>query len=136
MFNDKKVRQNHRMNELHPLFTEWPMPELTPDDFDQHTLKDSTDWICVFFWGHDCPNCEVAKRVLHQQLDDFRALPITWYHVNTYHHMELGTRFGLHGIPTFLFFRQGRLKARATSFPGSTQFLKILTQLIQPTPNT
>jgi hypothetical protein len=117
------------MSERHPIFAAWPMPELNPTDFDSNVLRDSDDWVGVFLWGHDCPNCEIAKRVLLDRLDEFRAFPIQWFHVNTYHHAELGTRFGLHGIPTFLFFRQGRLKGRATSFPGGDQFLAILKKL-------
>lgn len=105
------------------------MKELSPESFDAEVLSEGDDWRVVFFWGHDCPNCEIAKRVMEREAEVYREFPLRWFHVNTYHHFDLGTRFGLHGIPTFLFFRGGRLRARATSFPGHEEFVRILSKL-------
>lgn len=105
------------------------MPELTPGDFDTQVLVDDDLWRVVFFWGKNCPNCEVAKRMLHEEMAAYKSFPFLWSHVNTYEYPDLGIRFGLHGIPTFLFFRKGRLRGRATSFPGHDEFLLILNRL-------
>jgi hypothetical protein len=46
--------------------------------------------------------------------------------VNTYLHSDLGIRFGLHGIPTFLFFQNEKPLGRITSFPGWEPFSEVL----------
>ncbi|MBX2995701.1 MAG: thioredoxin family protein [Bdellovibrionaceae bacterium] len=114
---------------LHPIFQDFPMPQLRPQNFDEFTQTDDGKIVAVFFWGHNCPNCDVAKRMIHQEMESYRAFGFQWYHVNTYEDADLGTRFGLHGIPTFLFFKNRRLLGRATSFPGHDEFLGVLETL-------
>ena len=104
------------------------MRELTEQSFDAE-LAESQDLTCVFFWGHDCPNCEVAKAMMMEKLDEVRGVGLRWFHVNTYHHFALGTRFGLFGIPTFLFFRDGRRLGKISPFPGIDPFIATLKDL-------
>lgn len=109
-----------------PLFRNWPMPSLNSENFDEHVFREDDQCVVVFFWGHNCPNCEVAKRSLNDEIETYKSFPMDWFQLNTYENMEMGTRFDLHGIPTFLFFRRGRILGRATSFPGHEEFKKIL----------
>lgn len=76
----------------------------------------------VFFWGVDCFNCEIAKKAMLAQSDAIRALGLKWFHCNVYEHPELGRRFGLHGVPTWLFFHRGKRLGRATGWHGLAQF--------------
>lgn len=105
------------------------MTELRESEFDQALADSKNDLVGVFFWGHDCPNCEVAKRMLLQDAELVEALALRWFHVNTYNESELGTRFGLFGIPTFLFFHQSKKLGRISPFPGIEPFLEALTKL-------
>jgi len=102
------------------------IPELTPDNFDSETHKEDGRLKVIFFWGRQCPNCEVAKRYLEENHQEALNPKMDWFHVNTYVHSDLGVRFGLHGIPTFLFFKQGRLLGRVISFPGWEPFSQAL----------
>lgn len=92
--------------------------ELVPDNFDSFVLKSDGRLKIVFFWGHNCPNCEVAKIHLEENHTEALNLGIDWYHVNTYYHSDLGVRFGLHGIPTFLFFKDSKRLGKVSPFPG------------------
>ena len=83
----------------------------------------------IFFWGHDCPNCEVAKNILHLEADQMNSIGIRWFHVNTYKNFDLGTRFGLFGIPTFFFFKGEKRLGRISPFPGSEAFFEALQKL-------
>jgi hypothetical protein len=56
---------------------------------------------------------------------------MTWFDVNTYEDFDLGTRFGLHGIPTFLFFYRGKKLGRISPFPGIDAFIETLQKLIE-----
>lgn len=100
--------------------------ELTPHNFDSAAMSPDGRLKMIFFWGLQCPNCEIAKRYLEEHHQQALKGQVDWYHVNTYEHSDLGVRFGLHGIPTFLLFKNGKLLGRVTSFPGWEPFLEVL----------
>jgi thiol-disulfide isomerase/thioredoxin len=112
----------------HPVFDQIQATQLRPDTFDAALLEQKTI-VAIFFWGHDCPNCEIAKRMIAQDAAEVSALNFKWHHVNVYEDSELGTRFGLHGIPTFLFFYHGKKLGRISPFPGMTPFMTALQEL-------
>jgi thioredoxin-like negative regulator of GroEL len=103
--------------------------ELTPKNFDSAIQAKDGRLKAIFFWGRQCPNCEIAKRYLEEHHEEVLKTQIDWYHVNTYEHSDLGIRFGLHGIPTFLFFRDEKSLGRITSFPGWDPFQEVLNRL-------
>ncbi len=113
----------------HPIFEVLQMTLLSSSDFDQNIMTGDTELKCVFFWGHDCPNCDVAKESLLTSLEQIRARPIEWYHVNVYNDFDLGTRFGLYGVPVFIFFKSGKSLGRITTFPGIEPFLEAVDRL-------
>jgi thiol-disulfide isomerase/thioredoxin len=115
--------------ELHKVFEDLPMKLLNKNDFDSEIMRHDDRLKCVFFWGHNCPNCEIAKRNLNDNLETIQERGIHWYHVNVYDDSDLGTRFGLHGIPVFIFFKNGRGLGRITSFPGMEPFLEAIDKL-------
>jgi thioredoxin-related protein len=101
-------------------------------DFDSKINSNSQDsqLICVFLWGHDCPNCDVAKKVLVDRKDEVNSLRMKWYQANIYEDFELATRFGLFGIPVFLFFKNGKKLGKISPFPGFTPFYEAVAKLI------
>ncbi|MBX3035252.1 MAG: thioredoxin family protein [Bdellovibrionaceae bacterium] len=113
----------------HPFFTRVEIERLTSQDFDARLAQCPDQLVGIFFWGHDCPNCEVAKNMLSQDSEALNALGFKWFHVNVYEDFDLGTRFGLHGIPTFLFFHQGKKLGRISPFPGLDPFFEALRKL-------
>jgi thioredoxin-like negative regulator of GroEL len=86
--------------------------------------------VCVFFWGHDCPNCEIAKKVLVDRKLEVDGLRMKWYQANVYEDFELATRFGLFGIPVFLFFKNGKKLGKTSPFPGFDPFYDAVSKLI------
>lgn len=78
--------------------------------------------VCVFFWGDDCFNCDIAKTAMLARPELIRALDLVWLHANVYADRELGMRFGLHGIPVFMFFWRGKKLGSATGWHGIAQF--------------
>jgi thioredoxin-like negative regulator of GroEL len=116
---------------MHPFFVKFDSTELSSSNFDQIvTNSDKTDTIsCVFFWGHNCPNCDIAKTALHSEYEIVSTLDLKWYSVNVYEQTGLGTRFGLHGVPTFLFFYKGKKQGRISPFPGIDPFMDAVKSL-------
>ncbi len=102
---------------------------ITSDDFDSKIILSSLV-TCVFFWGFDCPNCEVAKKILIDRREELKSLPLKWYEANIYEDFELGTRFGLFGIPVFMFFKDGKKLGKISPFPGFDPFLIAIQKLL------
>jgi hypothetical protein len=77
---------------------------------------------CVFMWGNDCYNCNVFKNTALMLRDRIQALGLDWYQANVYQDEALGRRFGLHGVPAFVFYRGGKRLGRISGWPGLPQF--------------
>ncbi|PWK37946.1 thioredoxin [Cupriavidus plantarum] len=106
----------------HRAFEAFGMREVDGASIDAAIAEAGDDLVCVFFWGVDCFNCEMAKKAMLANPDPIRALNVHWLHANVYAHPELGRRFGLHGIPVFMFFHKGKKLGRATGWHGHGQF--------------
>jgi thioredoxin 1 len=78
----------------------------TPDTFDELIAAPSNQLVVIYFWGPQCPNCEVFAHDLPHLLE---VLPknVTVVKTNAYEHPELARRFALFGIPGFVLFRGG-----------------------------
>lgn len=113
----------------HPFFEKLKVTELDETNFDATLEAHNKHLSVVFFWGHNCPNCEVAKNILSLEAAAVLPYALHWFHVNAYDHMELAKRFGLHGIPVFLFFKNKKNLGKMTTFPGLETFLSVLEKL-------
>jgi thioredoxin-like negative regulator of GroEL len=100
--------------------------EATPSNFEAEVFNETGNLVLVYFWGPQCPNCEVFARHLPGLLPELEKLKVKLVKVNAYQHEDLATRFGLHGIPTFLLMKQGKLLGRMTSFNGDEFFLQVI----------
>lgn len=109
-------------------FDVYSIENVVSADFDQKVLT-SNELVCVFFWGHDCPNCDIAKRVLIDRKDEVDSLGLKWFHANIYEDFDLATRFGLFGIPVFMFFKNGKKLGKISPFPGFEPFFEAIQQL-------
>ncbi len=104
-------------------FQRFPMRQVGSADLDAVlAAPDRGTLDILFLWGRDCPNCDLAKHALLARPGEFTWPGVRWLHGNVYDDFELANRFGLHGIPVFLVFRQGRLRGRITSWPGAEPF--------------
>ncbi len=109
-------------------FEHYQIENIHSSDFDQKIITTS-ELTCVFLWGRDCPNCEIAKKVLVDRKTEIDSLNIKWFHANIYDDFELATRFGLFGIPVFLFFRNGKKLGKISPFPGFDPFFEAVQAL-------
>lgn len=92
-------------------------------------LPDDGQLRILFLWGKDCPNCDVAKGQILLAPERFRWPDVEWLHDNVYEDAQMGTRFGLHGIPAFLVFRGSRKLGRIGQWPGSDAFVAAIDKL-------
>ncbi|ESJ23031.1 MULTISPECIES: co-chaperone YbbN [Cupriavidus] len=106
----------------HRAFEAFGMRAVDHDTIDDALAAAGDELVCVFFWGEDCYNCEMAKKAMLANPDPLRALDLHWLHADVYTHPALGRRFGLYGIPVFMFFHRGKKLGRATGWHGIGQF--------------
>src|SRR5690606_41262118 len=101
------------------VFDVFAMRPVGSQDFDQAVVEaPGDDRRGVFLWGQDCFNCNIFKQtaLLHRQA--LLDLGLTLFHADVYDDKALGRRFSLHGVPTFVQFRSGKLLWRITGWPG------------------
>ena len=103
-------------------FQKFTMQRVCSTDLDAALAEEAAALSILFLWGHDCPNCDMAKRAILNCAERLRWPEVRWLHGNAYEEPELATRFGLHGIPAFLVFRGARRLGRITPWPGADAF--------------
>lgn len=111
-------------------FKRFPMQLVSIADLDA-TLTDGVIPLSILFlWGRDCPNCDIAKQAILSSAARFHWPEVRWLHGNVYAEPELGTHFGLHGIPAFMVFHGTRKLGRITPWPGPDAFVATIEQQI------
>lgn len=89
----------------------------TPETFDTLTRLAPDQLVVAYFWGPDCPNCDVFAADVPGLLD---GLPenVKFVKVNAYEHTELARRFALFGVPAFVLFRGGKVLGMMREYKG------------------
>lgn len=108
-------------------FDHFPMRAVTAADLDAALAEaDAPPLTILFLWGHDCPNCDIAKQAMLASPARFHWPEVRWMHDNVYDDMEMANRFALHGIPVFFVFRGRKLIGKITSWPGMADFTQAI----------
>jgi len=97
-----------------------------PPAFDALLSDGDRRLLVAYFWGPDCPNCEVFARDLPGLLPELDGAKVRLVKVNAYAHMALARRYALFGIPTFLLFRHGRLLGKMSQYRGRAFWLDVI----------
>jgi thioredoxin 1 len=102
------------------------LQEATPENFDELVFGPRDQLVVVDFWGPDCPNCEYFAQEAPLLLEQLRGAALRVVKVNAYEHLELARRFGLHGIPTFLLGKDGKLIGKMSQYYGREYWLGVI----------
>lgn len=107
-----------------------------PTNFDEKLHAAPNELIVVYFWGKNCPNCDVFARYLPEMLEALRGSPLRLLKVNTYEHMSLATRFGLAGIPAFILFLNGKKLGKMSQFYDRDTWVGVIQEHLPELPDT
>jgi thioredoxin 1 len=90
-------------------------------DFEQEVVK-SDKLTLVDFWAEWCPPCKMIAPLLDELA---RELPdkVKIVKVNIEHEQALAEKFGIASIPTFLFFKDGKLREQMVGAVGKKVFI-------------
>jgi thioredoxin-like negative regulator of GroEL len=108
--------------------------EATPETFDALVLEPRGELVLVYFWGKDCPNCEVFAADLQRVLEPFAGEKLRVVKVDASTHGSLAQRFGLYGIPNFFLFRDGKKLGKMSQYYGRAYFDRVLREHLPPPP--
>jgi thioredoxin 1 len=95
----------------------------TPENFDSRIGESGLN--VFYFWGPDCPNCEVFAKELPELLP---MLPASGHliKVNAYEFPELARRFAIFGIPSFVLFKDGKKLGMMRQYNGKEFFSSVI----------
>jgi thiol-disulfide isomerase/thioredoxin len=99
----------------------------TPESFDE-LISAPEGLVVVYFWGPDCPNCEIFARDLPQLATEIPQEGVRIVKVNAYEHPELARRFALFGIPGFVLFKGGKKLGMMRQYNGREYWRSVITE--------
>lgn len=80
---------------------------VTDDDFEANVLENELP-VVVDFWAPWCGPCKMVAPVLDKLAEEY-AGKVVIAKVNTDEHNQYAQQFGVQGIPTMIFFNQGKM---------------------------
>lgn len=105
---------------------EVPVEVGTPENLEALLCPKNGELVVLYFWGPDCPNCDVFASHLPKLLEQLKGEPVVLVKIDAYTHPNLATRYGLFGIPHFLLFRDGQKLGRMSEFRGDAWWLAVV----------
>ena len=104
-----------------------PVEVATPVSFDE-LIASQGALMVVYFWGPDCPNCDVFARDLPDLLEAIPQQGVRVVKVNAYEHPELARRFAIFGIPCFVLFKDGKKLGMMRQYNGREYWTAVVTE--------
>jgi len=89
--------------------------------------------VVAYFWGVDCPNCELFATRLPVLEQALAGSPVTLVKTDVYTHPAIARRFGLYGIPAFLLVRDGVKLGMMRQFHGDGYWLSVIREHLPQT---
>ncbi len=101
--------------------------EINEGNFEQEVLK-SDKAILVDFWAEWCGPCKALAPVLDEIATEMGAQAEV-VKVNVDHNHNLAAKYGIRGIPTLMFFKNGQVKSTLVGLQPKGEILKSLKDL-------
>lgn len=80
---------------------------VTTDSFDEEVVK-LQGLVMVDFWATWCGPCKIVAPVVEELAKEYEG-KVTFAKLNTDEHPDIASRFSIRGIPTLMFFKDGKV---------------------------
>ena len=109
--------------------------EVTTENF-EGVLKEKNITV-LDFWAPWCGPCKMLQPVIDSLYEDNKDKNITIGKVNVDMSGEIASKYGVRGVPTVMFFKDGvELKdKRVVGYRGKEEFQKLINELLETTEN-
>ncbi|MBE3595538.1 MAG: thioredoxin [Hydrogenibacillus sp.] len=101
----------------------------TDADFAQD-VEQGQGLIIVDFWAEWCAPCRMIAPILEQLDQEFEGR-VQIVKLNVDEHPDAPARFGIMGIPTLLFFKDGQVVDRIVGFQPKGNFVRVIEKHLQ-----
>jgi len=101
---------------------------VTDSEFEEKVLKSELP-VIVDFWAPWCGPCRMIAPTIEQLAREYEGRVIV-AKVNTDHNGELAMSYGIQGIPTLLFVKDGQVVDRITGAVGKQVLVNRLERLL------
>jgi thioredoxin 1 len=86
---------------------EMPVRELDDASFETEVIKGEKPAV-VDFWAPWCGPCRVVSPIVEELAEEYGPA-VNFFKINVDDHQGVAARFGIQGIPTILFFKDGEV---------------------------
>jgi len=80
---------------------------VTSDNFEETVLK-AQNLVMVDFWATWCGPCKIVSPVVEELAKEYEGR-VLFAKVNTDENPDLASRYNIRGIPTLMFFKDGKV---------------------------
>ncbi len=101
---------------------------VTNDTFDSVVLQ-SKSLVMVDFWATWCGPCKIIVPVVEELAKEY-AGKVSFAKVNTDENPDLASRYNIRGIPTLMFFKEGKVMDQVVGAVPKAQLKSKLDSLI------
>ena len=99
----------------------------TDDNFETEVLKSSKPSV-VDFWAVWCGPCRALAPII-DELAEANASKVNVYKLNVDDNPNVASQYGIRGIPTLLFFKDGKMVQQQVGVVAKESLQKIIDQL-------
>lgn len=101
---------------------------VTDQDFEQQVLK-SPEPVIVDYWAPWCGPCRAMAPVFEQMSVEY-AGKLRFAKMNTDENPDTPVKYGIQGIPTVIFFKDGREVNRMVGFGGPAALKRVIESVL------
>ena len=101
---------------------------VTNDTFDSVVIQ-SKSLVMVDFWATWCGPCKIIAPVVEELAKEY-AGKVTFTKVNTDENADLASRYNIRGIPTLMFFKEGKVMDQVVGAVPKAQLKSKLDSLL------
>ena len=101
---------------------------VTNDTFDSVVLQ-SQELVMVDFWATWCGPCKIIAPVVEELSKEYEG-KVTFVKVNTDENTDIATKYNIRGIPTLMFFKDGKVADQVVGAVPKAQLKSKLDSLL------
>ena len=103
--------------------------EFTVKNFEKEVLKSDIP-VLVDFWASWCPPCKVVEPILEELTHEYHG-KVKIGKLNVDRNPGLGAKYEITGVPTFIIFKDGKIKDRAMAAKSKEELKKMIDKCIK-----
>ncbi len=102
--------------------------EFTAKNFEKEVLK-SDILVLVDFWASWCPPCKVVEPIIEELAQEYLGKAKIGK-LNVDRNPGLGAKYEITGVPTFIIFKDGKIKDRAIAAKSKSELIKMIEKFL------